>query len=307
MDYSEFKYYNKERKLRYIDIKISAITIDEHLLRMVLSKVSDVEVEKHKDVCDFTEKEAIEYLTSLNKRSYDSVNSEYYIISQYVDWCLTQGFVIDGQNHFKTLTVDMIKSCVNLMAADSAIISRKELLEGFKYIENPRDQFILLAAFEFGIKDKYKDIQSARITDIEGNRLHLEGRDVMITNRLKHLAEDAYEETKYYVNGKVFSYFAPSDRIVKYAKQAKGDGEIRRQTIYRVIYKALKDLDYEGLRPKDLERSGIIHLVKSMAKKHGMTTRQIVGNKKAYEFIKRQYGFNTYWSTFWNKNERWLT
>ena len=301
-----FKYYNTKRKQDFIELKIRTITIDEHLIRTVLSKVSVIEKEKKKDVCDFTEKEAMEYLTSLNKRTYDSVNEIYYILSQYVDWCLTQGFVKDGQNHFKTLTVEMVRSCINLMAADSAIIPRKELLEGIQYLENPRDQFIMLMAFEVGIKNKFQDIQLAKAENIKGNKLYLPDRTVHISNALKKLAYEANEETRYFKNEKVFSYFNPSDYIVKYARQSKKDGEIRRPTIYRVINNGLADLGYEGLRPKDLERSGIICMIWQLAKANKTIPKKIVENKKMYDYIKNQYSFNTYWSTFWSKNERWL-
>lgn len=304
---NEMKYYNTERKLRYIDVKINMVTLDEHLIRMVLSRPCDFETEKGKDVCDFTEKEAVEYLVSLNKRTYDALNSEYYIITQYIDWCLSQGFVIDGQNHFKTLTVDMVRSCVNLMAADSAIITKKEFLQNLKYLENPRDQFIMLMAFEVGIKDSYRDIRNVSIEDFKERSVALTGRKACISSKLYQLAREADEETKYYVNEKFFSYLIPNGHIVKYTRTSKDkESEMKRQAMYRLFIKNLSDMGYEGLRPKDIEKSGIIHMVKQLAKQHKMRTRDVVADKQLYGFICRQYDFKMYWSTFWSKYERWL-
>lgn len=307
-----YRIYNEEMKQRYIKEKNKSSIISAYYLECQFDKVSSMEKEYGKDVSNFTVYEIIEYYKMLNLSSLDSIvvmNSHF---SMYTQWCLQENSVVDNQNHFLEMTMDMLKGCLNKMLVDMKIISRDIILDWVSQLPNPRDQFILLGLFE-GLKGKgFCELARLKPEDIIGNTAHLyTGRTIQISNELISIARNCVEEDKYYsISGrgiKTMPLICRGYIIKDYpnAREDVSDFQLGRK-IYNSITRVLDYFDMKRIMSANtITESGKIYMIKERAKILRKTSKNYIYSDYIKE-VEEKYDFRMIRSTFWLKYEEYL-
>ncbi len=193
--------YNKEIKERYIKEKTAAVTIDKYYLNNLFKMTSQFEEELNKDVCNFTTSEIENMYKTNDYYSYSTIIVTNTELSQYTNWCLNQGLLIDSQNHFLEFDRTRMSGLINKSVRDARIISRDTILKWCEELPNPSDSFLLLALFE-GIRGKtYSELFALEGKDInvKDGTIFIAGRNkyVGFSKKLCYLGVDSANEIEY--------------------------------------------------------------------------------------------------------------
>ena len=281
--------FSETNKQRYIDYKTSLSTIDKYYLPNLFRTTELFEQSLNKDLCNFTTNEIVNMYKTIDYTSYESLIIASNYLGDYTDWCMSQGFVIDSQNHFKELTRDRLSMLVNKAKNDMKVISRERLIEYCMQLPNACDQFILLALFE-GLSGKdYCEVWNLKIQDVyqSNNTINVYGRGTrQFSDKLIKYAIESYEQTEWYSMSrdmiKVVN-LKPSDLIVKdYPNTKENMDNFRKgRRIYMHLIRTLKFLGLEGaLRPNDIANSGMIHMVNSESERLGVSAYDYLTNHR---------------------------
>lgn len=305
--------FNEDIKQRYIDEKESEVIIPNSYLINQFRKTNDIEEELNKDISNFTTYEIIDFYKILNLSSFESLyvlNSQ---LSMYTQWCLQQNLVKDNQNHYLEITKDMLNGCINRAILSKKIVDRKTVLSWVRQLPNPKDQFIMLALFEFGKTKNFSDLVNVKITDLDGNNLTLnDGRRVEISEELTEIAKESYAEDTYYSatgkNVKRMPLVSTDGRIIK--NYPNVSEEVSDFQLSRRIYNSItRSLDYVGVADwcsaSSLAESGKIYMIKERAKELEITPREYLYSNYITE-VERQFGCSIVKSNFSVKYEEYL-
>ena len=188
--------YNTDRKTRWIEKKDAEVISSLKYYETKMNNVAPYEKELGKDLCEFTKSEIVDMYKSMNTYSPSTIYINNRIYLEYTDWCITEGFVPDSQNHFSEITRDMCNEYVNKTAFDKRIVTREEITDWCKACWNDADRYLLLGLFE-GIKgNRFIDFTDTEVDDIENNVIHLaSGRTLDFSEELISYAYKSAEET----------------------------------------------------------------------------------------------------------------
>lgn len=287
--------FNRERKERYIKEKNKEIVIPEYYLRKRFEDSELYEEELQKDVCDFTSYEIVDYYKTLNYTSLEGLawlNSHF---KMYTQWCLQNNLVGDNQNHYLEFDRKALNTCINKFASEKKIINREAILQMVKQLPNPRDQFILLALFEFGKSKDYIDLMEAKVSDISEDDLTMKlytGRTVQVSPELVRIAKKASEESYYYSMRNDNEYkrkLIDDGHIVKSYPNTKTSSVFQKgRNIYAAIARDLAYLDASFMTANSIVESGKIYTIKKRSKELGMTCEEFMRSEHLEE-VNRQY------------------
>lgn len=259
-----------------------------------------------KDLCEFSQNEINDmyaYLSYKTETKYGQVNREYKI---YTAWCMEKGFC--SVNNYELYTMKDFSQFINREMQSERFVTREQLLNAIKSLQNPRDQFIMLAVFEFGKSPEYKNIIEFRLSDINekaGTVRLPSGHTVNISSELINIAYQSSEENTYYKatsegtlelktigEGDVF-------KVAKYGKDINGS-----QMVKRVAKIIKRNAQFSGLNEDvsgtTLMESGIFEFIRKRCADINMSYREYIYSDM-YSEIKKQYPFfSTAATTFWN-------
>lgn len=302
--------YNEEQKKRYIEYKESRTVSADGIIRRLFDAIEPYEIKYGKDCCEFTEEEVLNFYKMLNTRSVDSIINHNSRLSLYVDWCLTQGLVKDGQNHYRTLKQQNFETCINSMAIHVLHFTREEWLNSISVLINPRDQFLMLYLFEVGAKDLANNITNMTMDWFEGNTLHLPDRDVIVSNELVSYAEKADQELYLYnYNDQKQRRLEAEEtgKIFKWKKIANGAVVKQYTTLNGLMLRLFKILDCPTLRPKEVGIMGQVYMLNTIARKEGKTIEDVIMNPVDFNKVKKQYGITMSSSIYIRRFKGYLT
>ena len=302
---------NPDRKKRYMEMKYQSDILPPGSLERLFKKVDSFEKRKGKDCSEFNSKEILTFLTMNNDRSLSVIDNRNSMLSNYTDWCLTNGFIKTGQNHYEELTIDDLKRCLNKEKMKESVISRNDLLEAIKELQNPRDQFILLGIFEIGVKRHFADLVNVSIDDFdrENNVLKLTNREVIVSDQLCDLAMAANENLIYY-DTRNRAVPLIGDKIIKYTvrgPKSEKDVDDYGKKIIAIVRRNLDYLGLDNMIPRDIAFSGMIHRIKEYGKYYNLEPREVVLNKKLYKKVCQQYDVKMYSTVFLHQYESVLS
>ena len=304
-------YYNKELKQRYITEKEKMLSISSNYIDVQLRKVAEIEYELDKDVSNWTLYEIIEYYKILNIFSYESLLCLNSIFSQYTQFCLENNLVKDNQNHFLECTHEVLNGCLNKAILNKRIVDRNTIIKWVEELPNPKDQFILLSLFEFGKSKDFKDIVFAKRSDINGNKMKLYNRTVIISKKLQNIIEDCITEDFYYsMTGKGIKKMPLTDYgfIVKsYPNQNIDLSDFQKG---RNIYISCQRIfDYLGvgqwMTANAISESGKLYMIYERSKELGMTPLEYIYSTYSTE-VENQFGFKFIKSVYIKKYNEYL-
>lgn len=298
--------FNPKRKTRYINWKTNNTIVPDGSLERLFKKTESYERKNGKDVCNFVESEIVEFYKMLNTRSIGTITNLNSQLAQYTDWCLSQGLVADGQNHFRIIKRKDFEKCLNVAAIKKLIITREDLLKSIRPLVNPRDKFLILYFFEVGTRNAKDELPVLTIDKIEGNVLHLLDRDVTISEELVEFANQAVEETQIYPYGtrsKIESYTVEDNEVIIKVRESTKNRIPSAHRYYTIFTKAMNYIDLGMYKPKEIEYMGRISLLKELGDKNGISIYQSIQDPNNYKKVKNQYGCNESWQSFWRSIE----
>lgn len=206
--------YNEERKLQFLKERKSEVELSPNT-EVWFESMAYFEKEYDRDICEWTSTEIIRYMKYMSTPRIQTLVIFKGSMSIYTDWCITNRLVTDNQNHYAELTTETLCQCVDFEKLRTLLLTREELLENIRTLNNYSDRFIFLGLFE-GINAQ--NLVNVGASDLDGNELHLhDGRTITISKELCHTILMAAEETTWVstkIRQREYDYI-PSDKIIR--------------------------------------------------------------------------------------------
>lgn len=300
MEKEIFDSYNKDKYLESLD-EYEDRTINN--IKRTIKQAAEYEKLKQKCLYDWNIEEICAYYKTLNSASISYLRSVNSILSQYTMWCLKNGIVKDSLNHFKEITLEMYKNCINNQRVKNQIIKRNDLITNINVLlSNPSDKFLMLAIFE-GLKGSNFDELTNLNTDSffkKGDVLYVKtnNRIIEISERLYNYAIEASERYTYdglgelgsQQNGKAIKLCDNIGiSIIKDYTNVKSQDDFRRgRRIYIRFKKLCERFELSGkMNVKDLYESGRIDYITKIANAKGISKKEVLKNES--ELIYKKY------------------
>lgn len=281
--------YNAERKLQFLKERKSEVELSPNT-EIWFESMEYFEKEYDRDVCEWTSTEIIRYMKYMSTPRIQTLVIFKGSMSIYTDWCITNRLVTDNQNHFAELTTETLCECIDFTKLRSLILTREELLENIRTLNNYSDQFIFLGLFE-GINAQ--NLINVGVSDLEGNELHLhDGKTITISNDLRHIILMAAEETTWIstkTRQREYDYI-PSDRIIRIIdrKNPQTNMMLLLGGRFRGAL-AFMGLPSEISR-KDIMESGRLDYIQSIMKEKNMSLHDVIFNGDIRNDVEARYG-----------------
>lgn len=284
--------YNEELKQRFIN-SIDLAQYPDRFWDRVFAKAELLEKKNEKDICNFSTKELIEYYKSFESSSAVSLNVTNINLRKYAQFCLQNGLINDGQNHFYEIDMAQLQNCINANVQGSGIVTLEFLQHDIlPYLLSEKDKFIFMSFFEGITGYNYVDLINLKISDIDMKNKTVNGcpvSDVFI-----NAAIEADKELEYARNEKTIIKFIPSDTIFKDTEKSMSyEPETKRINIGKVV---TRNIDRIGIgrkiTPTSLVVSGTINYINKLADIHNVSGKDVLYDDKLFELIKKKYNFN---------------
>lgn len=281
--------YNKAQKEAFMKEYLKSKVVAKTSLYAVFRKTEPFEEKLKKDASQFTREEILNMFAQFRAKSVNSLLNYAIILKHY-------SRLICGKNEYESITkadvVDLIDKSGNIL------LSREELDDIEAQLLNWSDKAIVELLFN-GIAGKNMiDIYSVSEECIQGDILHVNGKEFPLTDRLRELLPKAFaeEEIMSYGNTMRIVEVEGKGRLYKERSNARGtdtdDAHFR--YFYRKIQIFREYLDIQGLTMKNLQSSGLWHYLQLGVKETGLELREFLKTKLGEE-LARRYGFGDYW------------
>lgn len=271
--------YNEERKEQFLKERNETAILSVNT-QNAFELAGPIEEEYGRDLCEWNSTEILNFYRYYNTPSIQSLIVINNAMVIYTDWCLKNGLVSDGQNHYREIRSDLLSTCINQKALDNSVISREDLVKSIRELPNFTDKFIILGIFE-GIS--LKEMSEVKYSDLDGDVLNLsDGKQIHISNELQTIMKYAADETEYIgmtKNNFVYNY-VQSDCIIKPFISRKGVQENPTLMIGTRLRKCSKYLGLPNLTVKQIAESGRIYFIHNMIKENGISLHQALTEKR---------------------------
>lgn len=282
--------YNSEQKEHYLKYKEQETDFIQSIIGR-FEHIAPYEEELGKDLSNFTYSEIEEYYIRSNYKSISVLTNINSALKGYTTWCINNGMVASNINYYDRFTTQILTKYVNMLLKDASYITRDELLLEIQKLPNPREQFVLLAIFEYGKSKKLLDIGAAKFEDLHGNKLTLpSGRTVEVSDKLREIIIDSASAEKRSTRDTEYALY-DDGTIIKATRQNARDNNLAiRQRVNTIFVNSVDYLGYKDIISiHSLNESGQIHMMKELMKKHNMTFQQFLSSEYKQE-VEKQYG-----------------
>lgn len=264
--------YNEELKQSFVKM-MEKTGINKNIkaaATQYFKQAEPVEDALQKDLSNFNINEILGLLKHFCTPSMETLMMGTSMFRRYTYYCIEQNIVEDGINHYEEVTAEMYLDCINKSLSEDKIISRKDLLKQVHLLENPVEQFVLLAVFEGLGGTGCMDLVDIQLDQFKGTTVTLKsGRVLTVPKELVNIAEEAANEYFYYPptasNEKYEKVkFKDEPGIIKSLYNVKADSSDRRKA-YNIVNKLRRISDREGSKAflnGHLIESGRIDLIK---------------------------------------------
>ena len=264
--------YNEELKQGFIQTMVNTginKTI-EAAATQYFKQAEPVEEALEKDLCNFNINEILGLLKHFCTPSMETLMMGASMYRRYTYYCIEQNIVQDGLNHYEEITSEMYLDCINKSLSEDKIISRKDLMKQVHLLENPVEQFVLLAVFEGLGGTGCLDLVDIQLDQFDGTTVTLKsGRVLSVSKELINIATESANEYFYYPpNASSEKYekvrFKDEPGIIKSLYNVKDDSADRRKA-YNIVNKLRRISAREGSKAflnGHLVESGRIDLIK---------------------------------------------
>lgn len=295
--------FNQNVKYEYLEEYKETNRNLKKYMTVQFNKVSKMETTLNKDVSCFTVSEIISYYKLLCTPSFEVLMVLNNQFKKYTDYCLGRNLVPDSQNHYTEVNNDVLKTCINEGLANSKVITREALINELNNLNNPSDQFLVLALFEGIYGKQYSELNGISMSNFSEDNVTLNsGRKLKVSKDLIHFAKDSSTEYEYYpykdTNNRTYKYDENDDGIIKRMYNAtEGTDSAYAHNIFNKIIRIKDTLGCNAINAKALMESGRIDMIKNLRKDGNTVEETLRKNKEAIEY---RYGKIT-------SIPRWLT
>lgn len=284
--------FNSEIKGRYIVEKEKTTVVPNNFFNRIFSKSELFEKGLNKDICNFTVSEIVDFYKTINSSSIHSLNVINSTLSLYTQWCLSEGLVVDGQNHFSEIGQEQYKSMINVVLKEKKIFSRKDVLGWVEELFNPSDGFLILGLFEGICGTGYREFYELRYPDFVGGKVKLNsGRTIPVSDKLINLAEESIKEDVYYSGTERSERFAEQGDIILRSVRPSGIGASPEKFNKRILMRINRITNFLGIEwctGNDFVISGKVDFITRRSNELGMSGRDYlygIGEKE----VNKQY------------------
>lgn len=294
--------YNKAQKETFIKEYLKSKVVAKTSLYAVFRKTEPFEEKFRKDASQFTREEILNMFAKFKSKSTNSLLNYAIILKHY-------SRLMCGENKYESITkadvVDLIDKSGNIL------LSREELDDIEAQLLNWSDKAIVELLWE-GVSGKNMiDIYSVSEECIQGDTLHVNGKEFPLTDKLRELLPKAFaeEEIMSYGNTMRIVEVQGKGRLYKERSNTRGvDSEdIHFRYFYRKIQIFREYLDLQGLTMKNLSASGMFYYLQLGIKETGLALREFLKTQRGKE-LAIQYGFaeDYYVDTVAQKYEQYI-
>lgn len=280
--------------------------------------VDPFEEQYRKDCGNWTKPEIIDFFKSYASRSVNSLRVRLSMLKGYTDYFIISNLSKDNINHYLEISSDDLRLCINKIVDNNKFISRKEVLTICNKMENPVDQYFLLAIFEgIGSYGKFgEEIVDTMASGIKENTIVLSsGRELTVSKELIHYAKESANTDKYYKtiikNGEVqpYSYDLEGEGTI-FKSRKNNRSKLKTNSNFIAVQKYFKlkqEYGFSYLLQSDIRRSGMCEMLKELiAKYHSI--ENVIESKEGMNIIER-FGYDyspIYQSLFVNMYKDYL-
>lgn len=286
--------YNTEWKEAYIENACLDRT-DQTITQTYFNLIEPKEIEYGKDISLFNRDEIFDVYKFINPTSIAYLSRLKAALFEYTDFCKSSGYIpLDTINLYDNFTSDELVSCLNKEIIQNRILSRESILNMCIGIA-PREAFSILCLFE-GIEGKcFSEIANIKASDIDFKKkiIHLETRDISVSDELLHFARLANElNYTYKYPSKITVKLIPSPYIIKNTIFTKSDftAPVSWRNITNSVKKVLIMYNlYEYITSKNIRESGKIYYVQLRAKELGLSFDETLKHETELVKIEKRF------------------
>lgn len=193
----------KQRKEWYLD-ECSKTTYEESTIELLKKIFQSLELEERafdKDVSEFTDLEAIDYLKSLNSTSRIRLSNVSWLLSRYHQWCYDKGLVQSIVDPFDERT---ITKAIEDIIPDELVSSKIITEDAFRELVELEPDYVnkfMLICFYYGIKgDDYVEMKNIKMSDLDKENKTVDlitGRKAFVDDYFIEHMQKAYHTENY--------------------------------------------------------------------------------------------------------------
>lgn len=275
--------YNNDRKEKYLKLKTEGAIIANNVSAMF------IDTEKHeekygKDVCDWTAKEALDYYRYLSTNNVQTLILINTALKEYSRWCLINNLIKDNQNHFDEITTDALCKCTNINGLKERVVMRREdFINLIDQLPNYTDRFIFLGLYE-GLT--IEDLCQVKMSNLENNILHLNNRDISISNKLVYYMRMASDETEYISGKRTYTYQYGEEIIRPFDGNGLRGVNVKPLLIIGTRIRRCSTNLGVNLTVKNIREAGRLNYLKEIIEKNNISKEKAVRDyRQKHEYI----------------------
>ena len=282
------KLFNPDQKNRFLNEEYPNESTRSTYTSLLVA-TSKFEVEKQKDLCDFSYSDVVDLMIGLKKKTPKSLDVAQTIITKYVDWCLAEEYSKTGINAFKLLTKEDLKKFVHQVAQKHSYFTRERLFNDvIDKLHNYIDKAMIALLFE-GVRGRsivdhtFEELRNLKDTDINPEiniitvrRDNGEERDISVSQKTMDILVVAAKEMDYHkLNGDGKGRFAirplkQTPYILRTLDVEFSDGD--KITSSCIVTRFTKFREYTGIKflnPTLVFQSGLLERCEEKEKEKG--------------------------------------
>ncbi|BCC09519.1 MULTISPECIES: tyrosine-type recombinase/integrase [Bacillus cereus group] len=280
--------YNEDIKEEYLN-KYKENT--KRVKRIIFEKSRTLELTYGKDLYDFNFEELEEVIRSLKASTVRSLQNSIATIAQYTKFAIKNKKKSNKINYIDGFTKEKIESYLDKDKEENMIFPRKAIMSIANDAENPQDGVILALIFD-GVSNRNEFEELINLTeddiDFDDKVIHLENREVKMSQNTATLVKNAIKEPKYQstsVEGATREYkLAESEYILRGLRNNK---QIKWQNISQRIIRLSEQFGWEkSLTATNISYSGQLYMAEELINNQGM------GIEQAISIIIERFGIN---------------
>lgn len=281
--------FNEAKKETFIKEYLRSKVVAETSLYAVFRKTEPFEIKLNKDTSKFTREEILDMFAQFKAKSVNSLLNYAIILKHYSRWMC-------GENEYESIVkadvVDLVDKSGNIL------LSREEIDDIEAQLLNWSDKAIVELLWEGVSGQSMNDIYSVTEECIRGDKLYVNGKEFLMTNRLKELLPKAFAETETMSYGRTMriSQVIGKGRIYKERTNTRGvdSDDVHFRYFYRKIQIFRDYLDIPGLTMKNIQSSGLWYYLQCGMKEMKLGLRDFLKTDQG-EILAKKYGFGDYY------------
>ena len=291
--------YNEDRKRQFIRENnnfIDTLAFEKRML-WIFSDIAKAEEFRQQDCCDFSVKEILDFYKSLFTFSYDRLLLTNTYLKTYCYWCMKNGYVEDGFNHYEEVSTDMLGTCIDKGIQKDYFVRRDELIAAAEHFYNACEQVLVVGLYE-GLTYPEMNVLTLEHVDTRNKVVRIPGgRTLSISPELtRYIEASANEYTKYDRDGNPVrqSIFDPTDdHVIKHLTK-KSAATSRVVQFQNMMRRCKTEYDKPWIHAAELKQSGAANMLLEyylQEKGNGKTVSEVA--RAHLEEIRSRYG--QYW------------